>query len=280
MAYKTILVALNNVMRTDALMSVALNMASKHDAHVIGLYVIPAVRVYPTMSPHVVPGLDDACRVFFSQKSESVEKAFNEALAKSGVRGEWRGIDSASVDIADAVIEHGYQVDLIVASQQSNDVANGIEDDFCDRLVMESGRPVLLVPISGEFAAVGETVVVGWNATREAVRAVFDSLPVLKMAKTVKLLWINPMSEGSESGDLPGAEMAATLARHDINVAAEALPSEQAGAGEALITQAKELGADLVVIGAYGHSRMREFVFGGVTRTMLQAMTLPVLMTH
>jgi nucleotide-binding universal stress UspA family protein len=279
MTYKTILVALNDVSRTDALLSVTLGLAAKFDAHVIGLYVIPAVRVYPTMSAHVVPGVDDACRVFFQQHSDAVEASFNEAVRKAGARGEWRLVDSTSVDISDGVIAHGYQADLIVASQQNAEVANGIEDDFCDRLVMEAGRPVLLVPASGEFKAVGEQVVIGWNGSREAARAVFDALPILKQAQSVWLIWVDPQVE-SIAGDLPGTEIAASLARHDIKATAEALASDSASTGAALIDRAAQLGADMVVIGAYGHSRMREFVFGGVTRTMLKTMPVPVLMTH
>ncbi len=279
MTYNTILVALNDISRIDALLSVALGVAAKHDAHVIGLYVIPAVRVYPTMSAHVVPGVDDACRVFFQEHSDSVEASFNEAVRKAGVRGEWRLVDSASVDISDGVIAHGYQADLVVASQKNSEVANGIEDDFCDRLVMEAGRPVLLVPMSGEFKTLGQHVVVGWNAGREAARSVFDALPILKQAARVHLVWVDPQGSTS-AGDLPGAEIAASLARHDIEVTAEALKGDHEGAGAALISRATELGADLLVTGAYGHSRVREFVFGGVTRTMLKAMPVPVLMSH
>ena len=279
MTYNTILVALNDVSRMDALLSVTLGLAAKHDAHVIGLYVIPAVRVYPTMSAHVVPGVDDACRVFFQQHSDAVEASFNEAVRKAGARGEWRLVDSTSVDISDGVIAHGYQADLVVASQKNSEVANGIEDDFCDRLVMEAGRPVLLVPMSGEFKTLGQHVVVGWNAGREAARSVFDALPILKQAEEVHLVWGDPQGSAS-AGDLPGAEIAASLARHDIEVTAEALTGDHEGAGAALISRATELGADLLVTGAYGHSRVREFVFGGVTRTMLKAMPVPVLMSH
>ncbi|NNE22498.1 MAG: universal stress protein [Rhizobiales bacterium] len=280
MTYKTIIVSLNDVSRSDALLAVSMAIAAKHDAHLIGLYVIPAVRVYPEMSMHAAPAVMDAYRTFFEEHADTSEKAFVAATQKNGIEAEWRKTEISSPNIADGVIEHGLQADLIVASQVNEEADGGVEPDFCERIVMESGRPVLLIPRSGEFADIGSNIIVGWNGTREAARAVFDAMPLLEQSSATRLIWVDPQKTGQKARNLPGSEMAATLARHGINSTAEAMPTDGIGQGDALLNRASDLGADLIVMGAYGHSRMREFVFGGATRTILNHMTVPVLMSH
>jgi len=280
MTYKTIVVSLNNVSRSDALLAASMAIAAKHDAHLIGLYVIPAVRVYPEMSMHAAPAVMDAYKVFFEEHAAASEKAFKSAARKNGIETEWRKAEISSPNIADGVIEHGLQADLIIASQENEDANDGVEPDFCERIVMESGRPVLLIPKDGEFTDIGENIIVGWNATREAARAVFDAIPLLEQSQATRLIWVDPQITRQKAGNLPGSEMAVTLARHGINSTAEAMPTDRIGQGDALLNRAADLGADLIVMGAYGHSRMREFVFGGATRTVLDHMTVPVLMSH
>ncbi|MEP6334205.1 MAG: universal stress protein, partial [Anderseniella sp.] len=196
------------------------------------------------------------------------------------VRAEWRRADGETGLLADAVLKHAVHADLIVAGQVNAATSNTIEPDFVERMVLESGRPVLIIPNMGDFKTVGTNVIVGWNATREAMRAAFDAIPLMKEAKRVELLWANARDEPDVAGDLPGAELAAVLARHDIKVFARSISSTDLAPADALLNEAADNGADLIVIGAYGHSRLREFVFGGVTRTLLQSMTAPVLMSH
>ncbi len=280
MTFKTILVSLNDVSRSDTLIATSVALAEKHDAHLIGVYVIPAPQIYPSMSPHVTPVIIDEFKTFFEERCDKCKADFNEAVRKAGVRAEWRKIEAPTSNIADAVIEHGLQADLIVASQKNEKANDGLEANFCERLVMESGRPVLLIPCMGQIKSIGENVIVGWNATREASRAVFDSLPILETSKSTRLIWVDPHSDGERSGNIPGSEMATTLARHGVKSIAEAMPTNHLDGGNALLNRAAELGADMIVTGAYGHSRMREFVFGGTTRTLLSDMTVPVLMSH
>ncbi len=288
MPLKTILVSLNDVSRRDILVSVAISLADKHNAHLIGLYVIPAVRIYPAIAAGASLSGIDTVRIFLEEHAIATEKAFKEAVRKAGIEAEWRKIEPSAVNIADGVIAHGFQTDLIIVSQQKEAVNDGIESDFCERVVMESGRPVLLIPVSGNFEHIGESVVVGWNATRESARAIFDALPLLKSSRATRLIWVDPHDNEQLAGDLPGAEMAAALARHGVNSTAEAVPTDdnwegvvlRSWAGDMLLSRASDLGADLIVMGAYGHSRWREYVFGGATRAVLHHMTLPVLMSH
>lgn len=280
MSYKTILVSLNDISRSETLLALAAGMAAKHEAHLIGLYVVPAPRIYPAVSAHVTPIVLNETKTFFEEKADQSRKAFEKAANAAGVEAEWRRLNSDSPNIADGVIEHGLQADVLLISQRNDQGNDGIEPDFCERVVMESGRPVIVVPQSGKFNEIGEHVVVGWNASREATRAVFDAMPMLESSEETRLIWIDPQKQSEKSGNLPGAEMAATLTRHGVRSIAEAMPTDGIGSGDALLNRASDLGADLIVMGAYGHSRLREFVFGGATRTMLDQMTLPVLLSH
>ena len=218
--------------------------------------------------------------MFFEEQEADSRSAFEKVSENAGISFEWRKVDAQSPDIATTVIEHGRQADIIVASQYNEDGNLGLDEDFCERVVLEAGRPVLLLPYRGEFKTIGENVIVGWNATREAARATFEAMPILEKSGSTRLIWVDPQNEAGKAGNLPGSEMATSLARHGIKAVAEAMPTGGLSVGNALLNRASDLGADLIVIGAYGHSRLREFVFGGATRTMLSDMTVPVLITH
>ena len=140
--------------------------------------------------------------------------------------------------------------------------------------------PVLVVPYAGRYETVGRRVLIGWSATREAARAVSDAMPLLAAAEIVTVLTIDAREGTDAHGELPGADISLHLARHGVKAEIERTVSAGIPAGDVLLSRAADLGADLLVIGAYGHSRVRELLLGGVTRSILQSMTLPVLMSH
>ncbi len=280
MTLKTILVSLNDFDRVDALLNVAGGLAAKHDAHITGLFVIPALRVYPVVTLQVPPEFFESQRKAYEKRAEAVRERFEDYCARNELRCEWLKEESLSPLIADTVIRHALQSDLVVASQPAQEEISEIESDFAERIVMESGRPVLFVPRVGEYDKVGEVVVAGWNATREAARAIYDALPILKLARDVRLAWVDPQRDADEDIQLPGAEMAAALARHDVRAEADELVSGGLDAADVLLNHVDETGADMLVLGAWGHSRLREYVFGGVTRSILTHMTVPVLFSH
>lgn len=280
MPFKTILVSLNHVSSLDALVSASAKLAAKHEAHLIGLYVIPAVRIHPVTDGLVPPEIIDSFRKFFEEHSDKIKHTFNEMARKNGVSAEWRQVDSSSPNIADEVVQHGLQADLIVASQDDDASNDAVEDGFNESVVMESGRPVLLLPKGGTFKSIGDQVIIGWNASREAARATFDAMPLLETSTRTQIVWVDPQDSTESAGDLPGSELATTLSRHGIDCVAESISSNDQGSGAALLKQARDTDADLIVMGAYGHSRLREYIFGGVTRTMLDSMTVPVLMSR
>jgi nucleotide-binding universal stress UspA family protein len=139
-----------------------------------------------------------------------------------------------------------------------------------------------MVPYTGKFQTIGKNILVAWNGGREATRALTDSIPLLREAEHVRLMVFNPPRNGDGNGKerLPGADIALYLARHGVNVEVSVQSSEDVDVGNQILSRVADLGIDLVVMGAYGHSRLREMVLGGVTRTVIESMTAPVLMSH
>jgi nucleotide-binding universal stress UspA family protein len=148
-----------------------------------------------------------------------------------------------------------------------------------ERLALGSGRPVLVVPYVGRYPEIGRNVVIAWKAGRESARAVFDALPILEQAEQVQILEIE---EGGRRRNVLAADtsIAATLARHGIKPAVRTSVAGDISIGDEILSRIADMGADLLVMGAYGHSRMRELVFGGVTRHIAGHMTVPTLFSH
>jgi nucleotide-binding universal stress UspA family protein len=172
------------------------------------------------------------------------------------------------------------QSDLVILGQVEPDVVMPTGPSFPADVVMGAGRPALVVPFIGARATWGERILVAWNASREAARAVNDALPFLACAKSVTVLTVNPEQNGLEARREPGADIALHLARHGVKVEAERSIARGITVGDAILAEIGDNGHDMLVMGAYGHSRLREFVLGGVTQEMLQVMAVPVLMSH
>ncbi len=147
-------------------------------------------------------------------------------------------------------------------------------------LVMSAGRPALVIPYIGAPEGFGRTVTLAWDAGREAARTVADAMPLLERAEQVHVLAVNPRSGISGHGEEPGADIALHLARHGITAEVNHTHAQDVGVGDAILSWLSDSGSDLLVMGAYGHSRLRELVLGGVTRRLLDSMTVPVLISH
>ena len=279
MHVKTILVCLNAVERTDELLKVAADLAARHEAHLVGLFVIPGVQIYAVPGGvHGAIDINQEQRAYYEAQADPVHAKFEDIVRKSAVVGEWRCVQAETHHMAKCALEHCLRADLIVAAQSPEAGFDGFEPEFAERIIMETGRPVLVVPREGRFETIATHVVVGWNNSPQAARASSDALALLQKADQVTIVSVNPDDEAGRE-DLPGAEFATMLSRHGVTVTTETV-SATSSAGEALLTKASDLGANLLVVGAYGHSRLREYVFGGVTKHLLQHMTVPVLMSH
>jgi nucleotide-binding universal stress UspA family protein len=277
--YKTILVHCNDKRRIRALLAPAVGLAEAYQAHLHALSVVPPVSVIaggPESPPIVV---DDHCTLY-REENPAMRAAFDDAVRGRGLVPEWQDSDAGALGVADCVLPFARSADLVIASQTDPAWIWSNWLDVADRLVLESGRPVLIVPNTGMHGRVGGKVLVAWNGRRESARAIFDALPILRRAKAVKVAWVNPQSESDIAGDVPAADICTALARHSVKCEATEQLRPGVGVGETLLAAAKDFGADLLVMGCYGHSRLREFVFGGASRHVLQTMSIPVLMSH
>lgn len=276
MALKDILVHLDASERAGARLDIALDLARRHGAHLVGLHVLDITvptSVVPDAGGAGVAMLYEQLRGSGLAGAAEVERAFAARLEREGVAGTWYLVEGST---AEQVALHGRYADLVIVGQQEP----GRGGAAVDGAIFGSGRPVLVIPFAGRFPAVGRRVLVGWNASREAARAVGDAMPLLAAADGVTVLAVNPRGGLEGDGTRPAADLAQHLAHHGVKATAEDMLAPEVPDGEALLNAAAETGADLLVVGAYGHSRLRELVMGGVTRTLLRSMTLPVLLSH
>lgn len=280
MSFRNILVNLNEATNNEAVIATAATLAREFEARVTGFYVMPASPVYPAARYEPIPEMFETHREYFRRQSASVEAAFRAGFPVSSPGHRLRIEKSASPLIADSVIEWGHCFDLILLSKTDTKSELGVELDFVPRIAVAAGRPVMVVPFKKQMESVPETVVVGWNGSREAARALFDSLPILKRAKAIHVISVDPPAECSRSESWRGEGIADALDPHGIKVAVTPVESSGETAGHILLKKAADTNAGLLVIGAYGHSRLSEFILGGVTRTVLRNMKCPVLLSH
>jgi len=279
MSYKTILVHLNDERRARNLVELAAELARTFEAHLIGLHVFPAFRLIPPVPMPIGSDIVAGIRARIREETDRIRSLFEETTRTQPFVSEWRAITSERTDPELIVADQGRIADVIVAAQTDPEWDLSPILDFPERLALDGGRPVLVVANGGRFASVPRRISVAWNRRREAARAVFDALPLLRMAEKVNVLTVDDDGNPRE-GSLPDTELAAALARHGVDVTIGRIPASDASAGDEILREVAEQNSDLLVMGAYGHSRLREFVFGGATRQILRDMTCPVLFSH
>lgn len=280
MSYKTILLHCNDMRRIGRLLVPAVQLAETFQAHLIGLSIVPPIAILSTGAPGSTPIIvDDHCKLY-REHNPAMRSAFENATRGRGFVSEWRDDEADAFGVGDRVLQYARAADLVIASQSDRNWATTDTLDVADRLAIESGRPVVIVPLTEPREHIGERVLVAWNARREAARAVFDALPILQRAKEVRVVWVNPETEHEQGKDILAADVCAALARHGVRCEATEQVRPRTNVGETLLACAKDHGADLMVMGCYGHTRLREFVFGGATRHVLRNLSLPVLMAH
>ncbi len=279
MSYKTILLHLTDERRLGRLLEPAIVLARRSDAHLVALTVLPPVIVEPAFVPGGVVTIIDSHRKAYEKERTRMRETFESTVRAAGVSAEWLPIDCDETSVWKEVAKRGAAADLIVASEADPSWTYSHMMEAPAELILHSGRPVLLIPATGSHAGLGSRVIVAWNGKREAARAAHDALPILEMAAKVTVLWINPEADLA-AGDVPGADLCTTLARHGVRCDAATVDEPGRDAGEILLSRARETGADLIVMGCYGHSRLKEFILGGATRRVLKDMSVPVLMSH
>jgi len=279
MSLKDLLVHVDASPQGLARLRLAADLAEAHQAYVTGLFLKappspPSALAVGAGAYIGIPDLDEDSRLTgaVERAADSCEVAFRRELERTAAKGEWQAIDAASLR---AIVPYAGCADLVILGKVAP-VPYGDTTDLPGEIALACGRPVLVVP-DRPFASVGERIMIAWNGRRESIRALHDAMPLLECARFVVLLEIGDRDAGPAA--LKG--IAEHLARHGVNAERRVVTASSAeDAGQALLSQADNLDCDLVVMGAYGHTRLREIFLGGATRTVLGGMTFPILMSH
>ncbi|WEX11701.1 universal stress protein [Chelativorans sp. AA-79] len=280
MTYKTVLVILQSHADARRVLDFALPFAGREGSRVIGLHAeaLPIALASPMGGPSAdfTILMQDESR----RRHEELRAFFDERAGAEGVMHEWRGFDSASGDAAISGIESARSADLVIAQQNDPDADSQRVADV-EALLFNTGRPLLLVPYT--FSGRSEPfkkVLLAWNGSKQAARAAFDALPLMKQAGKIEVLTVDPRDTLEQDAEVAGAAISAALARHGIDVTMRGEQSTGLSHADVIANRLADSGADLLVMGAFGRSRVSEFVFGGVTRSALQSMTVPTFMSH
>jgi nucleotide-binding universal stress UspA family protein len=265
---------------TAGILEFAGELAEEHGARLISVFMQPAPAVTPADTFARGKGMQSVIEVQRAEleRIEAHHRAlFEDVVRRHGIRSEseWRSLPYMSSEVG----VHAYYADLVVIARPDSAGQTAGPPGLAESLVLTSGRPIILFPPRGTVSRV-RRVLVAWNARREAIRAVADALKLLVKAEAVEVLVVDHERHQAGHGQEPGADIARHLARHGVHVEVRRLSSGGEEVGRLLLSQAATFGADLVVMGAYGQSQLSEWMFGGVTRTVLREAGLPVLMSR
>ena len=278
MALKDIIVPIDTTDACASRVEAAVALATAHDSHVTGVAVMYRPYIPPHAEVEISADILEMRQTALEEAAEQAGAAFQARMEEAGVSAGWRIVEGDPIDVLSSQARYG---DLLVVSQNpsAGDMFPG-GHEMPDRVILSAGRPVLVVPYIYKGGAIGNRALVAWDAGRMAARAVHDAMPLLEKSEHVTIMVANPEAGPDGHGDLPGADLAAHLARHGINATADHTVSKDVNVGDLLLSRLADDRADLLVLGAYGHARWRELVLGGVTAHILEHMTVPVLMSH
>lgn len=279
MGYKTILVHVDGSRHLEQRIRVAAELAQAHDAHLVGAAVTGISSVAYADAATGVPNPNTGMLMeLASRRAKAALQRFETLAGQLGIVSfESRLVDDEPLE---GISAQGRYADLVLLGQDDpEEELATMGGKFSEYVALHCGCPVMIVPHSGTVATVGNSVLVAWNASAQATRALHAAIPLLQRAATVRVAVINAADEGGVHGEQPGADIALFLARHGIRV--EVVERSADGeVGDALLSLVSDLGADTLLMGCYGHSRFRELLLGGVTRKVLASMTVPVFMMH
>jgi nucleotide-binding universal stress UspA family protein len=255
----------------------AISVADAFGAHAAGIAIAFEPVIPATITGTVPVDLIEAQRVETRRAAQDAIDRFEAAAQRAGISAETRLLDGTLSGSADTFARLARRFDMAVVGQAERGKA-AAEDLVIEGALFGSGRPVLVVPYIQKDAMKLDRVVVCWDGGHPAARAIGDSLPFLGRAKKVDVVIV--ASEPGKGDEMTGANIGRHLARHGVNVEIRRIATREIDVASAILSHVADVSADLLIMGGYGHSRLREFILGGVTRTVLKAMTVPALMSH
>lgn len=279
MPFKSIAVFVDPSPAGEARTSYAVRMAFRHGAHLIGIFAVPSIS-YSSPAESFVRGHQAVRQVIANHRSieaatiDAANRSFSVGCAREGINFEFRFFHQDAID--DSAKLNSLHADLVIVGGLR---AGGLPRDWsAEELLLATGVPFLLLPKTWTGSTT-EHVVVAWNASREARRAITDALPFLVVAQTVTILVVDPQ-KNPRHGEEPGADVAHYLTRHGAKVVVEPVQSRGEPIANVILAYAERHATDLVVVGAYSHARTTEMIFGGVTRSLLRDAAVPLLIAH
>ncbi|WP_027145491.1 universal stress protein [Mesorhizobium sp. WSM3626] len=267
MRFKTIVAILQNEQDAERVLDCAIPLASRFESHLIGIHAEALPVPYTSATGFPDTEFLQVSADMNRERAEKLQAFFLRRIEDSGLSFEWRSLESFSGDSALTGISNVRAADLIIAAQRETDGDPGAD---VDTLVYDAGRPVLVVPHAGPLVTTFKRVLLAWNGSKEAARAAFDALPFIIEADKTDILVIDPPDTLDESPEAAGAEIASALSRHGATVSVSVQKSGGTSVDDMIQNRIAETGADLLVLGAYSHSWLRQLLFGGVTRTVLR----------
>ena len=276
MELKTLLVCLTTPTHAETLLKVAVPLARKHNAHLIGLHTIEAMFVYPGITVHIPDTVHTAFNDAQKEEAETIMATFIKHTQAEDFTSEFRLVNAEGTSANIRLVESARAADLVVMAREDSEADRADQRHAQIQVIRESGRPVIVVPPGYDGPAIGQNIVLGWSDTREATRAAHDMLFVAENNADLTVLRVGKGSKDALK-DSDGIDITETLARHGMKTTLDHRDPGSDSVAEVLGQVAFEKGADLIVTGAFGHSRAYDFVIGAATHELLRDAKCPVL---
>jgi nucleotide-binding universal stress UspA family protein len=273
MPFKKVLFLLDSTDNIESQLEFAVSFAAQHQAHLHGLFVIPA-HFTPPYTEIVVGAaqLEQELAHLVEKETQRLNRLFTQHARRANIEHEWLLL---SGDLIDTVVHHARYCDVLIVGQEDKNSFFKRSRDWLDHVILMTGTPVFVLPYIGIERLNLKRILIAWNGSREAIRAVRDALPLLQLAQWVEIMAIE-LENAQELSD----SLAHYLQQHGIDSQIHQMPARDIDIGAMLLSRVSDESIDVMVMGAYGHSRFRELILGGVTRHILQQMTVPVFMSH
>ena len=281
MSYKTIVVSIDNEADARRILPVATRVARQFDAHLIGVHCVQNMEMYASVSMQLSAKALAEMNEIQEQHAKEVHAVFEEMARAENFVSEWRQVDTSSAATGERLAEQIRCADLVIMSQVDPEHAHPGPATIQRHVIEHGGRPVLVVPRFGNFEHIGQRTLIGWSGTGQCSRAVHDAIPFCQNGKQTNLFWVSGNDkEANAKLEQSGHEMAVALDRHGIKATVSHRAKSDIPIGDELLNEAADSDIDLIVTGAYGHSRLYDFVIGATTSHLLRFMTTPVLFSR
>lgn len=280
MSWRDILVIVADAEQDEPALALGEALAKSCDAHLAAAFLTPLPDEPLAYEPTVVAGVWAELLSRARQEAEAERNKVRTRLERMGVSVDLRDAEALSRDLGRVAAVHARYADVAVMTRPSEGASAELHEEIIEGVLFHSGRPALVAPPNWKGGTVGKRVVVAWDASREATRSLSEAQAILGGADQITVLTVDAKPKMFGHGDQPGLNIAGHLSRRGLPAEVRNVDGAGKGAAAAILEEARALNADLVVMGGYAHSRLRDLVFGGATRDLLRAADIPLLLAH